>query len=256
MFVDADDTVSNTICEDLLKAVKENSADMSFCNLVNYSPSGEERFLPFTGDNRIFENAEKKRLEYYLVSKQSETGDILLCLSGPVCKLISRNKIKKVKFPEDINLGEDTCFVLDIIDKVERIIYINKFLYNRFSVENSLSSLNWKYGERIIKYNNWVINKYYKSDYFRSGVINLTLLNLTDTLMVYYIYLSGNSISDYKKSRMYLKNYGISLGVKIKIKDIIKANLSFMRKIVLLLDYFKFNYLLFLILRIAKREKN
>ena len=256
MFVDADDTVSNTICEDLLKAVKESCADMSYCNLINYSLAGEERFLPFTGDNRTFENSDKKELEYELVSLQSETGDVLLCLSGPVCKLIKRDKIKEVTFPEDIDLGEDVCFVLNVINLIDRIVYIDKYLYNRFVTEGSLSSVKCDHGERRIKYINWVIDKYYNSEYFKSGVITLILVNLIDEIKVYYINLSDDTYSSFKKAREYINNYVQSHNIKIRLIDIIKSSVMLKRKVLLLLYYFKFNYILFWILRIRSRGKS
>ena len=254
MFVDADDTVSNTICEDLLKAVKENCAEMSFCNLVNYFSSTEEFFLPFTGDNRIFENNDKRQLEYRLVSLLSETGDALLCLSGPVCKLLKRESIKDLYFPEDIDLGEDVCFVLDVIRNVERIVYINQFYYNRFVTDNSMSSLKWNHGERRIKYINWVVDRYYKSDFFKSGVMHLILLNLSDEIRVYYRYLSDNTFSSLKKAKLYLKKYENAQCLKFCLNDIINSTISFKCKIILLLHYLKFDFILFFLLKVGKSE--
>lgn len=254
LFVDADDSICSTMCADLLYAAKENSAEMSFCNLVNRGLKRDDFFLPFKGEKRIFENKEKKKLEWYLVSKNSETGDIILCLSGPICKLIKRECIKDIAFPIDITLGEDTCFVLEVINRVNKVVYINKCLYNRYITDGSLSSLKWNDGARRVKYVNWVIDRYYDSEYFKSAVKQLIALNLKDEIMIYYKHLSERNINGFKKAKKYLKEYKKSNHVMIGLIDIFKACLPIKQRAILVLEHFNLNLLLFIILKIRNRK--
>uniref|UniRef100_UPI00405687BD glycosyltransferase family 2 protein n=1 Tax=Agathobacter sp. TaxID=2021311 RepID=UPI00405687BD len=243
MFVDSDDEVSNNICEKLYNKAQETDADMVICNLANITSDMQRMEVrPFKGKERIFKGKGVLYLEQILVSKESETGDWVLNLTGPTSKLIRSTVIKNERFPSKIDLGEDTCFIISIFKNLKKVIYIEDVLYNRYVIDGSLSNgYDVNCGQRLSTYTNWVKEYYKRKEIMIKSVI---ILEMKNALWVVNNYLKySQNISDKEKIDM-LKKYLDITKFKISIKDIICSNFLFKQKIILFLIRIKMYWVL------------
>lgn len=126
-FVDSDDYIEKNACEKLVLAIEGN--DLAICGL-NVWENGKLLRSPHLDDGNCI--LRKSVDEYFKLRKIN---------LGPCNKLYRKSLIKKL-FREDLSLGEDTLFVLDYMESVEKIRVIPDCLYN-VSLDND-NSLNRK----------------------------------------------------------------------------------------------------------------
>lgn len=232
MFLDADDCLSPDICYTLYRVARDNDAQCAFCNLENqYESNGaKEKLKPFNGEKRIFKGSDLEALEYRLVGKDSETGDPMLCLSGPVCKLINKNVCEGIYFPTDIDLGEDTCFSLMILHKCSCVVYVDQYLYLRNLSTNSLSYSNIT-AMRLAGYTNWILDNYYDNPFYKAAVARIYSINycwLMDSLIS-----CGNNIDSIVSE---LSRYKSMLNHNLSFKELVSGNNGIKQKTVMAAD--------------------
>lgn len=128
-FIDADDYIYPVYISYLYELIKRYEADMACCeyckvlrkeNNIRIKDSLEESVF---GKENALENLYRKR---YL------TG-------YPYLKLIKKDKIGDVRFPENISYAEDIIFVDEIIRKSNRIVYGGRVLYLYYQNRNSIT---------------------------------------------------------------------------------------------------------------------
>lgn len=127
-FVDSDDYVSPDYISNLYQGIKKTNRN----GLVwsSYDINGVNRIaLP----NKVFYGGDAAK--FILLNN-------ILSLSGPVAKLFSRDIIinNTVKFPDDIQMGEDGIFIQQYLYHVEYVSFINKVDYFVRKTEGSLST--------------------------------------------------------------------------------------------------------------------
>lgn len=61
-------------------------------------------------------------------------------LASVLCMLFRREAIGNIRFPSDMNFGEDLAFVYDVVMKNPNILAINKALYNYNNTDGSLAT--------------------------------------------------------------------------------------------------------------------
>lgn len=163
-----------------------------------------------------------------MIAKQSETEDSLICLSGPYCKLIKKENIKNIRFPENITLGEDTCFVIEIMDCLKKIVYLNQTLYYRKIKANSLSSLRKDEDVRLSAYTNWVLEHCAgEPDKERAA----SILNAKNMLRICNNYLSNITYIQYGIAVKHIENYKKHLKRNLKNYEIFRCPLKLSTKI-------------------------
>ena len=163
-FVDADDFVENDYVEYMMGLNENGKSDLVICgiNKVEYKNTA------YTTLGKITINKKHKYDKYSLKSIMADlinNSYINYCYS----KLIRRDVIIKnnLLFDENINLGEDTIFVLNIIEKANEIVIDSNTPYNyvlhsketltykirdnKFEILNNLS----KYIKKICINNDW-----------------------------------------------------------------------------------------------------
>lgn len=116
-FIDSDDDISDELIYELARYAK-NSTDFIMCGMS-------------IGDKTIIAPntyVEKKSSIVNYVLKSLLTKNLLY---GPYCKLFRRAIIidNKVMFPEDVNYGEDTIFVLNYLRHAANLAVIGRSLY-------------------------------------------------------------------------------------------------------------------------------
>ncbi|MGN0165947.1 MAG: glycosyltransferase family 2 protein [Lachnospiraceae bacterium] len=137
-FVDSDDMLEAEYAQIMVDEILRTGADMVICGLKNYFQNRTEEEHAFSGD-KVFEKQDFDVIRRILLTRKTETGNSGIEVTGPVCKLISLEMIGCYRFCEDMNLGEDTHFVVRCLDSVGRVAYATKTLYCRVVRDDSLS---------------------------------------------------------------------------------------------------------------------
>lgn len=199
VFLDADDELSLDFCSNCLAIARRENADVVFTASKDNYPNGK------TKEVRISETPimkwEKEDLEDLIVLFLLGGYKGLsynYTLDGPCCKILKKSTLDGVKFPEHIDICEDTCFMTQVIMNSSRIVYVNQLLYLRNIDLNSLSySRDFKKTQRIVEYIIWMV------DYLNS-VIDFKLLKCFVTrvyclMMKEYLQFSEYTFKERKK---------------------------------------------------------
>lgn len=142
-FVDCDDRVDENMYFDLIN-ILNNGIDFVICSYFNeYSNYLEE--ITFY-DHDVYLN--KSKIKYELIprmlSKLDSQGKRQKIIGGSVWKCIFNTRLIKkneIKFNENLNSGEDFCFLLNYLVYVKNVFITNKSYYFYNKTE--------KYGESI-----------------------------------------------------------------------------------------------------------
>jgi glycosyltransferase involved in cell wall biosynthesis len=155
-FVDADDFISTSMIEEAVTASEMNDFDIVLGNTKRIHESFENKEL-----NEIVVIDKHNRAEEIilindisLVKKKvlgngKEKGNPLngVFTSGPVCKLFKRKIIGNHIFCKNLRIGEDTVFVLEVLEDVKSFGYVNS---NWYYYRSNGVSATMKYNNRIL----------------------------------------------------------------------------------------------------------
>lgn len=126
-FVDSDDTVLPSMCEETYKAAIENNLTILSFNFLKKYPNGKTKYC-FSQDESLL-----------IVSPKAATS-MLLCGKIPVmvCTLLFHHSLfDKMMFPEDL-LHEDRASTFRYVAESTRVGILNKALYIYFQRKNSI----------------------------------------------------------------------------------------------------------------------
>lgn len=126
--VDADDTISNTLVEEIIKIIDKTKTDI-VC--YNYNNVDEDGNLINVQDNIFNGYFDKMGLEsIYPKLIKSANGDQFL--PSVWSKAIKKELILQCMMEMDnrIKIGEDMCLCVDCLFKAQNMYFINKPLYN------------------------------------------------------------------------------------------------------------------------------
>jgi glycosyltransferase EpsJ len=131
-FIDSDDDISDQLIWELASHIKNNS-DFIMCGM---SINGKEVIA-----QDVFMEDKKTITQYVLKSLLTKN-----LLYGPCCKLFRHSIIynNKVLFPDGVEYGEDTIFVLNYLRYVNNITNIRQALYDYNFQPSGLASTNNK----------------------------------------------------------------------------------------------------------------
>jgi len=143
-FVDSDDWIESVFSADISDKINKNKPDLLFFD--------------------YYKNYTDKKKKYKSQNPISQDNDLILklilekkLLSCPWNFVIKKEFFinSKVIFNKNINYGEDTLFILELILNNPKIYYINKAYYHHFYNDNSYTrtNLKQKYTDRILFYN-------------------------------------------------------------------------------------------------------
>ena len=139
MFVDSDDWIEPETCEIVLNKVKEKNADICGFNLIKEQTTLQSIVL--FDKERFFENQQIQELSCLLLHKNTEKGMpafFLMPLLGPYCKLYKKNILESVTFPLHIQYAEDSFFVLQVLARCQKVVWMNDSLYHYRWLSSSL----------------------------------------------------------------------------------------------------------------------
>ena len=144
LFVDADDWISESMCEDLFNSIKASKSDIIYFNYYNCS---DKQTRPIN----------------MICSNSTDFKDIII--PGLWCKAYKTTFIKKnnITFPTGISMAEDMIFILKTISKNPSTSYLKKYLYYyRNDNQNSATHKDNKYVNST-PYKCWFDTEEYKN---------------------------------------------------------------------------------------------
>lgn len=155
LFLDADDRLPVHALEVLLEALTQNHADISVGNYIEvFEGSNKERHFPFSYPSVI--NGE----EYasLILNREIQWG-----LCGKLYKKILFHEIEEVSF----RLGEDASLLIQALLRAQKIIFVNKRVYEYLQREGSAVHAKPSATLKdILSFREWIINYIQKySDY-------------------------------------------------------------------------------------------
>lgn len=205
MFADCDDYVEENWCKELYEAISTNKASLALCTYYEISDKEKRRcrdaysktYTRFSYSLEICHNP----ISYY---------------HGVLWNKIYRNTIirrKGIRFEEDLQFGEDFAFNLKYLEKSNKIVSIDKPLYNYVSsTTDSLSryrkEIYKRVDERVELFTRYV-------DYWKSIKLYRYVKPMIDAYIVQF-YLSelkrtsklfnANELDEYEKYKEYIYN--------------------------------------------------
>lgn len=251
MFVDADDEISLEMCQKMHTVAINADADLVICNIINiFENEKMYECKPFLSNDEVIKYEKIVNLKKLMISRDIETGDDAIMLTGPVCKLISKKMIGETRFPEKLTMGEDVCFVLSILTDGVRVLHYNKGLYYRYVRQDSLSfKKDENIGKRTALYTNWIKEYAQGEALLEDDVKTMETKNVINVFQNYFL-LENISIRDSIKQ---IKKYISDTKYAIGFWEVLYLNISCQRKLLLMLWKFKLYQILRMVYRIKFR---
>jgi len=156
-FVDSDDWVESSFADDLLEEINKNKPDLLFFDY----------YKNYTDEKNIYKSQKPVLQNNDIIIEMILEKKILSC---PWNFVISKKYLinNNIIFNTNINYGEDTLFILELMLNNPNIVYINKSYYHHFINDSSYTKTNikQKYTDRIIFYNflSTLFQKYKRED--------------------------------------------------------------------------------------------
>ena len=165
MFLDSDDYLEKTACEELFNKAESNKLDIVISDFYKV----------------INENNEEIKLPSFEDSSLKDNPDIITEYLNPWAKLYSGKLIKnnKIKFVEDLKY-EDAPFVIEVLDKANKIGKVNKPLNYYVVHGNSETTVRDRRCFDILKIVDKIRNYTKGKDYLKDKIDKLTVRILTN----------------------------------------------------------------------------
>jgi len=136
LFVDSDDWIEKSTCEQVVSIALQESADLVFFSYIREFRAKSKPKHLFCSDNIIFDtNAVKEKLlrrVFGLLGKELSHPEQADSIVTPWGKLYKSELIKnKVEFVDHKEIGsEDTVFNMHVLKNVKQAVYIDQCLYH------------------------------------------------------------------------------------------------------------------------------
>lgn len=215
MFVDSDDWIKSDCVYDALVSAQKHQADIVLWNAIISKDNNYIENTPLKDELRVFKGKTINELLAKTLAYENENPEMLnISITGPVCKLYKRSIVGDSYFPDEIDLGEDLCFLLEVSSKVEKILYIKKYNY---VIEISDTSLSQKpdlhFSKRKKDFVNLVILINKRLHIVNDDTISKFIYRNYLTVVEKYLFLTSN-ISFFQKRKLIDE---FITGVNIKI---------------------------------------
>lgn len=228
LFVDADDYIE----EDYVDTLNQYEEDFVVCSyLINENgieTKGISGNLTKTDKNDIYLTCLGKK--YYSL------------MVGPCTKLFKSKIIKdnKISFDESMNFGEDTCFVLEYIKRINSMKIIPYFGYHNVIIPGTLS-------RRYIKNINEQLHKLYQKIKNTNEII--------DENLIYYWYFRNMKLVMYNEKNQKFNQFKQKIGTEVNNEDFKKITLtnsflSITDKLIFVLLKLRLYYIIYLLYKI------
>ena len=192
MFVDADDYVSPTMCENLVSYTDE-STDIIISGFIEVFGKKQETIKVSDNISCSVDNLKQNFDLYYR----------LPLLNSPFAKLYKRSLLKDIRFNSNVSMGEDFLFNLECYKRSNNIKFIPNadYYYNC----TNMGSATKKYKQ---EYFNCYINCYEEGKRFKYGEIKFTNDALDETFCsncLYFVQTTVYNVKNKKEMQFRLK---------------------------------------------------
>lgn len=226
-FCDADDYFEENYVEKMVKTIKIQQVDAVRCNYklvdVNNVTTNTENLKDIANNKFAYQDIKLKIIPKLLDGS-------LPCFT---CLLLIKSDVaKKIKFPKEIHVMEDTIFYLNLFLSIKNVYILDEKLYsvvvNNESVTNSSSNLQtkiinvlnaYKYLIKILKEYNILNNN---QELLSNNAINI----ISDFLVRYYNI-------DNKKTLSFIKELQSNENLKTLLENINIEKLNIQRKLII-----------------------
>lgn len=137
-FVDSDDYIDSRFCERLLSLIFEYSADIARAN-ARGTASYDYNEPPLEHEPIISTRTTQEALEIYYDGKFY--GWYADNASYIWASLYKSEIVKKHYFDENIQCGEDDCYIQLVLGEADKVVYTDERLYFYYRSDNGLSKL-------------------------------------------------------------------------------------------------------------------
>lgn len=246
-FVDADDWIDRKYCSNLVsKATSPLSFVMSRHSFIDKEIKYINECDNISGEDRI----------NFIISNN------LLDYSGPYCKLFNNRIIKKykLKFPENIHMGEDGIFLVKYLNVTKYLTVLN---IDNYHYQNNNQSLSHRYFDFESEYDCYRIWKYEIKNLLKNKIWNnedelnkiIWKNRIGDTFFRCILCLSRqNSKLSYKQLKTYLKSINENDWLEFNKYYIANTTQRKIVKNIFILQILLFDILVILIDRLITRK--
>ena len=221
-FIDSDDWVEETYFKIMIEKAKEEKADIVCCGYNRVTNDDMEQI-------NICENNEEYNSNQYLIMSLNPQSGFGFCHM----KLIKRSIINDIRFCEDLAVGEDALFNIQLSKNVKKAIFLKQALYYyRNNADSAVKKFDVNYVEKYLKSlikNGEYILANYDSDIIRQNYYNFIAYHML-LIAVNYCYHPDNPNKNKNKMLKDISNYEV---FKRGIKMSNYKNISLTRKITL-----------------------
>lgn len=213
-FVDSDDYVANDYVEKLYKALKDNDADMSYCDFIKFTGESADGAFDKVEESTIITKTSTELLKIMHL----EPDELYVVVWG---KLFKKELFEGIRFPEG-RICEDLAILYKLYKRVNKAISISDILYYYF--RNNVNSSTYSINEKF--YKDVFLTLEEEIEFFKNE--NIDLLDYPKRtymywIMDYYIKLYKNG-EQAKLSKLHKKYKSLYKGVKtIKLEKFFKA---------------------------------
>lgn len=142
-FLDSDDTLTTNFIEEAYKLIKDNDLDLIIGGYNEIKNNQITRVRLSMPGLHIYED--KTLINFFeklLSSKTNETNkEIGDCPTGRIyTRLFKRSSLDDLRFDVNIKMSEDTLFMIDYMNYVNKIGVVDKVWYNYYINEYSISN--------------------------------------------------------------------------------------------------------------------
>ena len=142
-FLDSDDTLTTNFIEESYKLIKDNDLDLIIGGYNEIKNNQITRVRLSMSGLHIYED--KTLINFFeklLSSKTNETNkEIGDCPTGRIyTRLFKRSSLDDLRFDVNIKMSEDTLFMIDYMNYVNKIGVVDKVWYNYYINEYSISN--------------------------------------------------------------------------------------------------------------------
>ncbi len=124
-FVDADDKLDTQMLERLHYLMKKVTADLVLCDYYRWNGRNEVQFRQNQEKSEKpdkSENSENDGYRMTIVDRKRYLSEYLLCGNTRCWSVLyRRQRIGKVRFREDLTIGEDMMFLMDLLPHLSRV---------------------------------------------------------------------------------------------------------------------------------------
>ena len=193
MFVDADDYIAPSLCEDLSAYIDENTDVIIAALTADYGES-KKNVRVAEAVNLSLQDLKKNFDLYYKIP----------LLNSPCGKLYKRSVIFGVRFCAEVKTGEDLLFNLECYGKADniKIVPVTGYYYNRTNTDSATK----KFKE---EYFNCYLKCYEEGKRFKYGEVKFTNDALDKTFCsncLYFMQLAAYNVKNKKERRAIIKN--------------------------------------------------